>query len=61
MKGNWSPNFQFTLKNSLKLPRTKKVIFRSLQTILLCIVGEVSGGVSVAVAVGFSDVGQMTL
>ena len=34
--------------------------FGSLQTILLCVVGELAGGGSVAVAVGASDMWQVT-
>ena len=33
----------------------KKLIFGSLQTMLLCIVGELAAGGSVAAAVGVSD------
>ena len=44
MKENWSKNFEFGLRKGLKLPR-----------ILLCTVGELAGGRSVAVAVGVSD------
>ena len=38
----------------------KKLIIGSLQTILLCIIGELAGRGSVAVAVGASDMLQVT-
>ena len=38
MKGHWSQNLQFLLRNSLKSPWGKIIKFGSLQTILLCIV-----------------------
>ena len=59
MKGNWSQNLRFWLRNCLKLPVEKNLIFGSLQTILLCIVLELAGGGSVAVAVGISDMLQV--
>ena len=46
MKGKWSQNLQFWSKIAPQ--------FGSLQTILLCIVWELAGGGSVAVAVGVS-------
>ena len=55
MKGHWSQNLQLWLRNGLKLPRGKKLIFWSLQAILLCIVEELSGKGSMAVAVGVCD------
>ena len=63
MKGYWSQNLQFWLRNGLNSPR-RKVDFGSLQlivdgssSILLCILGELAwgGSVAVAVAVGVSD------
>ena len=50
MKGTLSQNYQFWFRNGLKL----QVVFESLQTILLCIAGELAGGGSVPVAVGAS-------
>ena len=41
MKGRWSQNLQFCLRIGLKLPRQKKLIFKSSLTILLCIVCEI--------------------
>ena len=40
----------FLLRNGLKSPWKRKLIFRSSQTIMPCIVGEWAGGRSVAVA-----------
>ena len=54
MKEECSQNLQLWLRNGLKLPRGKKLIAWSLQTILLCIVGELAGGGSMPVAVGVS-------
>ena len=54
IKGEWFQNLPFWIRNGLKLTR-KKNICRSLSSILLCIVGELAGGGSVAVAVGVTD------
>ena len=56
----WCQNVQFWLINGLELPLGEKLTFGSLQTILLCIVGKLAGGGSVAVAVGVSDMCQVT-
>ena len=53
MKGKWSQKLQFWLRNGLKLPRGRKLIRGSSQTILMCIMGELAG--SGSVAVGVSD------
>ena len=45
----------FGLKNYQKVPQRKKVVFWSLQTILRCVVKELSGGGSMALVVGVSD------
>ena len=55
MNGKWSQILQFWLRNDLKLARGKKLIFGSVPTILVCIVGELAGGGSVDVAVGVCD------
>ena len=55
MKGQCSQNLHFWLEKGQKLPSGKKLIFWSSETILLCIVGEVAGGGSVAMAVGVSN------
>ena len=53
MRGKWSQNVGSEIVLN---PPLKKIFFsRSLQSILLCIVGELAGGGSVAVAVGVSD------
>ena len=58
-KAKWYQYFQFYLKRGLKWPSRKKVFFLfccwSFLTILLCIVGELAEGGSVAVAVGVND------
>ena len=46
MKKKWCHNFKFWLRRGIKLPHIIK---------LLCIVGELAGGGSVAVAFGISD------
>ena len=52
LKSDKSQNFWFWLRNGLKLPEKEKI----LRTILLlCIVGQLARGGSVAVAVGPSD------
>ena len=55
LKGHLSQNLKYWLRNGLKLARGEKLIFGSSQTILLCIVGELAGRGSPAVAVGVSD------
>ena len=55
MKGKWSQNLKFWIKDEIKLHIGKKIICGSSQTILLYIVEELAGGGSVTVAVGVSD------
>ena len=52
MKGQWSYNWKFGVRNGLKLPRKekKKNTFWYLQTILRCIVGELAWGGFMALA-----------
>ena len=45
-------NVQFFLNNCLKMLRAKNLNCGSLQTILLCMVGELAGGGSMSVGVG---------
>ena len=47
MKGQWSQNVQLWLRNGLKLAGNHPAE--------LCIVGEIAGGGSMAVAAGVSD------
>ena len=55
MNGMWSQNLQLSLRNGLKSHSKINGISGSSQTILLCIVGELAGRGSPAVAVGVSD------
>ena len=53
MKGTWSQNLQFFFQNCFS------IFFLTLQTILMCTVGELARGSSVAVAAGVSDMWQV--
>ena len=59
MRAKWSQNLPCSLERGLKSPDKKMYIYiyfvGSLQTSLLCIVGELTEGGSVAVDVGFGD------
>ena len=59
-KVQWSLNLEFLLYKGLKLTRREKLVFGlddgSLQTILICILEDLAGGGSMAVAVGVSHI-----
>ena len=59
MKGQWFQNFQLWLRKGLKLAPGIKVICWSSRNILLCIMGQLAGGGTMALAVGFSDMWQV--
>ena len=54
MKAKGRQNLQFKLRRLLKSAHEKNT-FGFLQTLLLCIVGEIAGGGSMALAVDASD------
>ena len=63
MKAKWCQNLQLWLRKGAKIAPQKKsrfCVFWSLQRSLLCIVGELAEGGSVAVAVGVSDTSHVT-
>ena len=56
VKGKWSQDLQFWLRNGLKLPHQFFVVCFSLQTIVLCMVGKLAGDGSVVVDVSINDI-----